>query len=540
MSAQSEQIQALIADIDDLLRQKRFPLPWGQSADASRSREVLERVRRYLASLHQSQVDLPQLNIRDVHPGSSQVAEGESSPPSMSEVERQLYVLHERSIEPMRQDIENLRLERRQLAEQVQQLQRQRQQQETLAQQNARREQTIAQFLETLSDRLQATTNEHLDRALKQFEAQLLAQQTDVTTARENDTVSGESVTPPLHPAERLAWVRQLETESDRRLTHLDATLRLVFETLEQDLQSYRESLVRGIERLHNLGQQGEIAIAKLVEQLAQPLEREDSAPTVKSEPEPEAIDALIHAESPPSEATDESEDDWFASDIAPPADLDSEEVANEIDLELGAAASEETESSGDRAKKPRAPEPQSGNSGAEVEVERALFAGYEDPATSEESSETPPPAESLQLVERALFAQPGDREGAELEEAVPDTIATLTELLPLLAADSMSPSTAESTETPSVDGLAEDDADLEAVPSEDLLISEESQPSTRQPLNLDRSTLQQLESDLNDLEDLESDAELSEPAIDASETTPEKKKSQRRSNPELTSDPFG
>jgi hypothetical protein len=538
VSAQSEQIQALIADIDDLLRQKRFPLPWGQSADASRSREVLERVRRYLASLHQSQVDLPQLNIRDVHPGSSQVAEGESSHPTLSEVERQLYVLHERSIEPMREDIENLRLERRQLAEQVQQLQRQRQQQETLAQQNVRHEQTIAQFLETLSDRLQATTNEHLDRALKQFEAQLLAQQTDVTTARENDTESGESVTPPLHPAERLARVRQLETESDRRLTHLDATLRLVFETLEQDLQSYRESLVRGIERLHNLGQQGEVAIAKLVEQLAEPLER--GRPETTLEPESEAIDALIHAESPAPQATDESEDDWFASDIAPPADLDSEEAANEIDLELGAAASEETESSGDRAKKPRAPEPQSGNSGAEVEVERALFAGYEDPATSEESSETPPPAESPQSVERALFAQLGDREGAELEGEVPDTIATLTELLPPLEADSMSPSTAESTETPSVDDFAEDDAYLEAVPSEDLLMSDESQPSTRQPLNLDRSTLQQLESDLNDLEDLESDAEPSEPAIDSSDTAPEKKKSQRRSNPELTSDLFG
>ncbi|MBR8830763.1 MAG: hypothetical protein N5P05_000998 [Chroococcopsis gigantea SAG 12.99] len=59
-------------------------------------------------------------------------------------------------------------------------------------------------------------------------------------------------------------------------VSQVDSTFRAVFDSLEQDLQSYYESLSQGLERMHRLGQQGETKLLAYVNQLSQYLESQE------------------------------------------------------------------------------------------------------------------------------------------------------------------------------------------------------------------------------------------------------------------------
>jgi hypothetical protein len=81
-----------------------------------------------------------------------------------------------------------------------------------------------------------------------------------------------------LSPAERLERLQALQAQSDQLLMRLDTTLRVVFEALQRNLQSYQDSLGEGLGRMHNMGQQGEAVFAAFVTRLAQLLGRETSS----------------------------------------------------------------------------------------------------------------------------------------------------------------------------------------------------------------------------------------------------------------------
>ena len=74
--------------------------------------------------------------------------------------------------------------------------------------------------------------------------------------------------------------VEQLQTVHDRAdqvLGTLDTTLRVVFDSLQQDIDAYQNSLSQGLAKLHDLGEEGEATFTALVSRLAQQLGREAS-----------------------------------------------------------------------------------------------------------------------------------------------------------------------------------------------------------------------------------------------------------------------
>ncbi len=122
--------------------------------------------------------------------------------------------------------------------------------------------------------RLQETLSQQVSQTLKTMSNQPLPQ-------GENALLSGSGsamVPVPNSSQQSLGQPRPFQPDSDQLVVNLDATLKLVFESLERNVQAYQESLAQGLERMHSLGQQGELMVAAIVEQLAQQLKQKTSA----------------------------------------------------------------------------------------------------------------------------------------------------------------------------------------------------------------------------------------------------------------------
>ncbi|NJL45853.1 MAG: hypothetical protein HC922_09320, partial [Leptolyngbyaceae cyanobacterium SM2_3_12] len=78
-----------------------------------------------------------------------------------------------------------------------------------------------------------------------------------------------------LSPAQRLDYLKQIQTQSDYLVLNLDQTLRHVFEALQQSIYSYQDSLNQGLNKMHGLGQQSEVMFSALINHLAQQLNQE-------------------------------------------------------------------------------------------------------------------------------------------------------------------------------------------------------------------------------------------------------------------------
>ncbi|MGV0024172.1 hypothetical protein [Phormidesmis priestleyi] len=86
-----------------------------------------------------------------------------------------------------------------------------------------------------------------------------------------------ERSTPPS--AEQIPeQIQRVQDHADQALTTLDTTLKVVFESLQQDVNAYQDSLAQGLDKLHHLGQQGEVMVTTLVNRLAEQLGREASS----------------------------------------------------------------------------------------------------------------------------------------------------------------------------------------------------------------------------------------------------------------------
>jgi len=92
------------------------------------------------------------------------------------------------------------------------------------------------------------------------------------------------------------------------RTSYWYTTIRIVFESLQRDIQTYQESLAQGVEQMHTLGQQGEMMFSALVSHLAQQIGREASSYLQSGVPRPEEIasavpPSLTSAPTPPQSA---------------------------------------------------------------------------------------------------------------------------------------------------------------------------------------------------------------------------------------------
>lgn len=275
MTSQKDQLQAVIREIDGVLNRPAPRLPWVNSDYTDQQRRVLEQTRDYLASL-----ELSPVKAEATAPWAVQTAATLAPPPapdySPSESAQQvlLAVLQEMGylrssvMQPLRSDIEALQQKKEALAQEIRFLETQRQQYTPL-QQQVNQQQIISDFLQSLMGRLQENLTGQVAQMLVNLEAD---------TAHDRTLGAAPSPYPTvLSPNQRLEHLQMIQAQSDQLLLKLDSTLRVIFESLQTNLQSYQDSLSQGLDKMHGMGQQGEAMFAALVNRLAQQLGREAS-----------------------------------------------------------------------------------------------------------------------------------------------------------------------------------------------------------------------------------------------------------------------
>lgn len=291
MNSPKYKIQALIAEIDEVLSKPVPRLPWTGSIDTVHQRQLLERVRTYLVSPDSKLATTQKSEIgKKVRPAPVPVPKvpPQVDRPSVTEqilvaVTGEISHLRESLMQPLQEDIQALRQEQQALIQEIQQLEAKRQQQQSLAQQQANQQQIISEFLQALTNRLEETWARDASQTPRSLETQVLqgsaapalGSASDLTLNLNEQTL-GEY--PLLTPAQRLEQMQRFQSQADSLLMRLDSTMSIVFDSLQGNLQSYQESLSQGLERMHGLSQQSEVMFGALVNHLAAELGREASS----------------------------------------------------------------------------------------------------------------------------------------------------------------------------------------------------------------------------------------------------------------------
>ncbi|MEG4968814.1 hypothetical protein QUB11_19540 [Microcoleus sp. B6-A1] len=295
MNSQKYKIQALIAEIDEVLSKPAPRLPWTGSLDTVHQRQLLERVRAYLLS-SDSKLTAPKAPARpNVRPEPVPVPKVPLPPPRPSAAEQIMLAVtgeisHLRSslTGPLQEDIEALRQEQQALIQEIKQLEAKRQQQQSLAQQQANQQQIIGEFLQVLTARLEETLTSDFSQILSSLENQLLqssAAPYSLGTAPDQQSAIDVTLNPQtseehplLTPAQRFEQMQLFQSHADSLLMSLDSRMAIVFEALQANLQSYQASLRQELENMYGLSQQSEAMFAALVNHLASQLGREASS----------------------------------------------------------------------------------------------------------------------------------------------------------------------------------------------------------------------------------------------------------------------
>jgi hypothetical protein len=261
VTPQTVQIQELIRQIDEALRKSIPRFPWLQSGEADQQRQVLQQTRSYLVVLQQ------QAREAENRPLTGSAATGEMAGQSVETAQQVLQaVLQEMNylrtnmLQPLRLDIDALQQRRSALAQEVQQLEAQRQQSLPAANQ-----QFVSEFLQSSMQQLQENLTGQVANMLASLSAQTPA---DQPLLGDGDALS---------PAQRLQQMQRLQAQSDQLMMRLDSAIRIIFESMHANVNSYEDSLEQGLNRMHTLGQQGEAMFSALVNRLAEHLGRETS-----------------------------------------------------------------------------------------------------------------------------------------------------------------------------------------------------------------------------------------------------------------------
>lgn len=307
MSHQRDQLQALIAEIDSVLSKPSPRLPWVATIETTQQRMILEKVRKYLVSLDQSFNQGLDQTTRQFGQlagiSASELISGTDLGQQSQSMARQIWqaLVQEMSAVktdltgPLQQEINGLQQERQNLIRDIQQLEARLQQLQSFAQQQANQQQVISEFLQVLTNRLQESLSQYVNQAIASLETRFLGNLVLTEPASRELTVNdaetmavvrpllqataeltlAQQPTEPalLSPSQRLETLQTVQAQSDRLLMTLDQTINDMFETLQKNLHTYQDSLSVGLERMHNLGQQGEVMFTALVSHLVEQLD---------------------------------------------------------------------------------------------------------------------------------------------------------------------------------------------------------------------------------------------------------------------------
>jgi hypothetical protein len=269
--------------------------------------------------------------------------------------------------------------------------------------------------------------------------------------ARRDDYLQEQTIASRSAP-ETIAQLDLVHDRADQVITNLDTTLRVVFDSLQRDMQAYQDSLSHGLDNLHTLGRQSEVMFSGLLGRLAEQLGRDASSYLRPGEfPDSDDLSSLAEA----SAALDEEAqaETLEASDPAP-VQPHSQERAIALPyagMELQPATGTEQES----AREPNTSEPDTIHTLTELldrltvspeALSRAQpSATLGDPATLSERQKTqtnsternsietvprialpklPSPSQSANLPESSLKASYPPKAGSSPESAQPPSIA--------------------------------------------------------------------------------------------------------------------
>lgn len=190
LNPQNDRIQQLIEEIDTMLE----PGLWQMSdsawkKNAQKSQKLLKRVRNFLASVGQQNLEIDAKSKRQVQ----------------EQQKLQIAPMLAQLVEPWQEEIENLQQQRQELLQEIRELERQRQYNYSLAQQYSKQEQIISEFSQALLGPVQ-------DRLLRYWESI-----TNLEPEKPSSTVPSEvsKQDEQLFPDRRVSRKGQEEIEED-------------------------------------------------------------------------------------------------------------------------------------------------------------------------------------------------------------------------------------------------------------------------------------------------------------------------------------
>ena len=354
MTSQKDQIQSLIQDIERALSVQRSNKPWVRSSDVAPQREALARAQAYLQSLQQT-FEAPG-GWGPVDPSTGQIADADSTERSampalpalggsaegaqfgqfsgdvptsgagggavsqtaenvLQSLLTEMKYLKSSALEPLRLEMDELRSERDRLQSEVKSLDEQREAAGSglavggMGNGNAVNEAQLNDFLTALMGRLQENLTSQVGQTLSQLES-------DHAAAIAQLSADDEAMR-QLRGSGQIEELRQLQGRSDQLLVNIDSTLQRMFETLQQNIDSYQRSLNEGLDNMHSLGRQGEVIVRSLVDHLT----------------------AQLGQTTPPEPA-------FFPARSAAPLNLVDEDVPSEVETPLDDSSSNDTVSS--------------------------------------------------------------------------------------------------------------------------------------------------------------------------------------------------
>ena len=427
MTAQRDRFESLIAEIDAVLEESGPRLPWVMSNDVQQQRQMLVRARELLSELQQLPAAASEAtgqNISPTAPPSGTGPTAQASSQVLQALLQEMQYLRGQTmqiLDPLRNEVHTLKQQRELLLREVQQLQQQRLQLDQGVSPSPSTGQWEA-MLHQLTSHLESYLAQQLQQSVRRLET---------STANTYLLTQSAAGHPPdgadLTPTQRLEYLKQIQAQSDQLVMNLDRVLRTVFDSLQQSIYSYQDSLGHGLNKMHTLGQQGEMMFNALINHLAQQMNQETLAYLESDQtrtPHPRQLPNGADSQPPGNIARNELTSPGLQSDqsdelYSGEADLD----LDDLDLDLGTGEAEVTLSQID-------------NEISQLQLDmNELAAAYDPTRDSDENVEAsqgmapspdtdqPPPAKNfdpLEVLDRLEEAAPNPDPSVSLPESSP------------------------------------------------------------------------------------------------------------------------
>ncbi|MEM0979082.1 MAG: hypothetical protein AAGH78_02300, partial [Cyanobacteria bacterium P01_H01_bin.58] len=273
MTLHQVQLQALITEIESLLGKATPRLPWVMAGETNQQRQLLEQVLEHLKSTQsggQQSLAGSAETLSPAFPTAASDSEA-TSQQLLQALLQEVQYLRAQVIQPLTNEVVALQQQQQQLQNEVRQLELQRSQ--LTGQTDA--PQLDAAWVRAIVEELQPALMAQITPQLEALQAQINDPPLLYSASQDPREVAADL--PVLHPQQRLEQLRQIQTQTDDMLLKLDANLRTVFDSLDESIQSYCDSLTQGLDAMHGLGQQGEVVFRAFINHLAQQIGSDSS-----------------------------------------------------------------------------------------------------------------------------------------------------------------------------------------------------------------------------------------------------------------------